>query len=194
MAHQLRELDFPHRGASEIEQLAATHRLAFFALRHERCAEPTKVNGAEARLVARLVRSVWSLYVQNGKPFSATQTVGVIVPYRNQIAVIRSEIERFGIEALRDVSIDTVERYQGSERDVIVYGFTVKRGYQLDFLAGNVFEEEGTLIDRKLNVALTRAREQLFLVGNPDLLSRNETFRQLIGFVKEQGGYFDLLP
>ncbi len=194
MAHQLRELDFPHRGTSEIEQLVATHRLAFFALRHERCAEPTKVNGAEARLVARLVRSVWSLYVQNGRPFSATQTVGVIVPYRNQIAVIRSEIERFGIEALRDVSIDTVERYQGSERDVIVYGFTVKRGYQLDFLAGNVFEEEGTLIDRKLNVALTRAREQLFLVGNPDLLSRNETFRQLIGFVKEQGGYFDLLP
>ena len=48
------------------------------------------------------------------------------------------------------------------------------------------------MIDRKLNVALTRAREQLFLVGNPGLLSRNETFRQLISFAKEQGGYVEV--
>ncbi len=75
---------------------------------------------------------------------------------------------------------------------MILYGFTVKQHYQLDFLAENVFEEEGIVIDRKLNVALTRAREQLFLVGNPGLLSRNETFRQLISFAKEQGGYVEV--
>ena len=54
-----------------------------------------------------LVKEIWSLYTANGKAFSASQTIGIIVPYRNQIAVIRSEIERFGIEALRGISIDT---------------------------------------------------------------------------------------
>ena len=192
MAHQLRELSFPHPGTSTIARIVSQRRLAFFALPYLPHTEPAKVNSAEAKLIASLVKEIWSLYTANGKAFSASQTIGIIVPYRNQIAVIRSEIERFGIEALRGISIDTVERYQGSERDVILYGFTVKQHYQLDFLAENVFEEEGIVIDRKLNVALTRAREQLFLVGNPGLLSRNETFRQLISFAKEQGGYVEV--
>ena len=192
MAHQLQELSFPHQGTSTIARIVSQRRLAFFALPYLPHTEPAKVNSAEAKLIASLVKEIWSLYITNGKAFSASQTIGIIVPYRNQIAVIRSEIERFGIEALRGISIDTVERYQGSERDVILYGFTVKQHYQLDFLAENVFEEEGIVIDRKLNVALTRAREQLFLVGNPGLLSRNETFRQLISFAKEQGGYVEV--
>ena len=85
-----------------------------------------------------------------------------------------------GKELLSDITIDTVERYQGSERDVIVYGFTVQREYQLDFLTNNCFEENGFIIDRKLNVALTRAREQMILIGNKQLLSQNALFRSLI--------------
>ena len=106
--------------------------------------------------------------------------MGVIVPYRNQIATIRSEIERLGIDSLRHISIDTVERYQGSQRDVIIYSFTVSRPYQLDFLTSNCFEENGRTIDRKLNVAITRARKQLLMTGNAALLSRNPVFKQLI--------------
>ena len=60
---------------------------------------------------------------------------------------------------------------------------------QLDFLLGNVYNDQGTLVDRKLNVALTRAREQMVLVGNPWLLSYDSTFRALIDYVRQRGGY-----
>ena len=76
-----------------------------------------------------------------------------------------------------------MERYQGSQRDVIIYSFTIQQRYQLDFLAANTIEEDGHLIDRKLNVALTRARRQLLLTGNPDILSHNPLFRELMEYV-----------
>jgi superfamily I DNA and/or RNA helicase len=127
--------------------------------------------------VAQLLRRIHRFY---GSRFSAAKTVGVIVPYRNQIAMIRREIDLLGIPELLDISIDTVERYQGSQRDVIIYSFTVTRQYQLDFLAANTFVENGHLIDRKLNVALTRARCQMLMTGCARVLCQNPLFRQLI--------------
>jgi hypothetical protein len=136
-----------------------------------------KVNPAEARLVADLLRRIYRFY---GNRFDGQKTVGVIVPYRNQITMIREEIARLDLPALSDITIDTVERYQGSQRDVIIYSFTVSRPYQLDFLTSNCFEEDGYVIDRKLNVALTRARKQLLMTGNTEILRQNRIFAQLI--------------
>ena len=74
-----------------------------------------------------------------------------------------------------------MERYQGSQRDVIIYDFAISHRYQLDFLTATTFtDDDGQLIDRKLNVALTRARRQMIIVGRPDLLSRVPLFRQLM--------------
>ena len=137
-----------------------------------------KVSQAEARIVADLLRRI---YRQIGaERFDADKTVGVIVPYRNQITMIRQEIERLGIDRLQAISIDTVERYQGSQRDVIIYSFTISHSYQLDFLTANCFEEDGHTIDRKLNVAMTRARRQLLMTGNTQILRQNRLFCQLI--------------
>ena len=121
-----------------------------------------------------------------GDAFDANASVGVIVPYRNQIATIRKEIEALGVPELIDVSIDTVERYQGSQRDVIIYSFTIQYRYQLAFLTANCFEEDGRDIDRKLNVAITRARKQMIVTGNEEVLSYNPTFRKFVEFVKEK--------
>ena len=96
-----------------------------------------KTNPAEARIVADLLRRIYRFY---GDRFDAAKTVGVIVPYRNQIAMIRHEIEQLQLPCLEQISIDTVERYQGSQRDVIIYSFTVSRPYQLDFLTSNCFK------------------------------------------------------
>lgn len=141
-------------------------------------ADCDKINIAEARIVADLLRRI---YRQCGtSDFDTTKTVGVIVPYRNQIAMIRHEIERLGIPDLMQISIDTVERYQGSQRDVIIYSFTVQHDYQLDFLTANCIVEDGMIIDRKLNVALTRARKQLLITGCAAVLQHNPLFAELI--------------
>ena len=93
--------------------------------------------------------------------------------YRHQIAAIR--------EALPDVTIDTVERYQGSQREVIIYDVGVSRQFHLDFLTASTFvDDEGQLVDRKLNVALTRARRQMLMVGQSDILRQNPLYRQFI--------------
>lgn len=136
-----------------------------------------KVNTEEARIVAQLLKTIHTL---SGTSFDPSKTVGVIVPYRNQIAMIRQEINRLGIPSLIPISIDTVERYQGSQRDIIIYSFTVQNRYQLDFLTSNCFVEDGKVIDRKLNVALTRARKQLIITGNEAILRQNALFKDLI--------------
>lgn len=145
-----------------------------------------KVNISEARIVARLLHDI---YCEHSNHFDAAKTVGVIVPYRNQIAAIRQEAEALGIPPLADITIDTVERYQGSQRDIIIYSFTAQCPWQLDFLTATCFVEDGHVIDRKLNVALTRARCRLFITGNEALLRLNPLFRQLIEFIKGKGGY-----
>lgn len=136
-----------------------------------------KVNTEEARIVAQLLKTIHTL---SGTNFDPSKTVGVIVPYRNQIAMIRQEINRLDIPSLIPISIDTVERYQGSQRDIIIYSFTVQNRYQLDFLTSNCFVEDGKVIDRKLNVALTRARKQLIITGNEAILRQNTLFKDLI--------------
>ena len=122
----------------------------------------------------------------------ADKTVGIIVPYRNQIAMIRQEIDKLGIPELQHISIDTVERYQGSQRDVIIYSFTIQHFYQLEFLTSNCFVEDNQIIDRKLNVALTRARKQMIMTGNPRILTGNELFKELMEYCKEKGGYYNI--
>ena len=99
----------------------------------------------------------------------------------------------YGIEGLEDICIDTVERYQGSQRRYIIYGFTVQKDYQLDFLTSSTFLDwDGTLVDRKLNVALTRAEEHLIIVGNPDILAQVDVFNRLIAFFRERQCYMDV--
>jgi superfamily I DNA and/or RNA helicase len=49
------------------------------------------------------------------------------------------------------------------------------------------------LIDRKLNVVMTRAMERLYLVGNSAVISESPVFRSLIEYVKGVGGYLDTI-
>ena len=172
-----------------IMKMLCSHRIAFVAAEQPRLSPSLKTNIIEAEMIAA---TVYQIYKLNQKDFSKDMTVGVIVPYRNQIATVRNAIDRYGIDILHDITIDTVERYQGSQRDYIIYGFTIHQMYQLNFLTDNVFEEDGMIIDRKLNVAMTRARLNLVMIGNPKLLSMNVTFSRLMDFVRSKGGYYDV--
>lgn len=175
--------------ANSIITMLTTHRIAFVAARPTVLSPSAKTNKTEAQMIAATVRAIYEL---TSDGFDKDTTVGVIVPYRNQISTVRNEIDRYGIPCLHDITIDTVERYQGSQRDFIIYGFTIQQPYQLNFLTNDVFEEDGMIIDRKLNVALTRARLNLILIGNPVLLNMNITFSNLLDYVRAKGGYIDV--
>lgn len=198
--HQEVRLPMVGEGRNGIDDLLATRRIVFVASETPKGSTTDKVNQNEADMIAAMVVRIYKREEANG--FDVNTTVGVIVPYRNQIAAIRKTIDRHGIsegvdrqgiDKLHDITIDTVERYQGSQRKYIIYGFTVQKYYQLNFLTNNVFEDEdGCIVDRKLNVAMTRAKEHLIMVGNPELLANNFTFFKLMAFVRSKHGYFNV--
>ena len=165
--HQLEtELNYPEPSEDVLDDQLKQHRVLFLPA------------DDEASLVADVLRR---LYRQIGSErFDAARSIGVIVTYRHQIALIRREIAKWGLPQLDDLSIDTVERYQGSQRDVIIYSTGVQDNDGLDFLTSNSFVEDGHTVDRKLNVALTRARKQLILTGNRALLKQNKIFSAFI--------------
>ncbi|MCK9932564.1 ATP-binding protein [Frankia sp. Mgl5] len=120
-------------------------------------------NPAEARLLAELAAA----YARAGRSWA------VIVPYRRQVALVRSLLHGRMDEDDIPASVGTVDTFQGGEREVIMFGFTrSNRGGEVGFL--------GQL--PRLNVALTRAREQLILIGDSTTLtaSSDEPFRKLL--------------
>lgn len=191
LPHQLEETPYEAGLTPQdaIDQLLLERRMVFIpaeAPDHLTCSDKTNPN--EARIVATLLGHIYRLTESR---FDPNRTVGAIVPYRNQIAMIRKEIARLQLPALQDISIDTVERYQGSQRDIIIYSFTIQNFSQLNFLTANTFQEGNFLIDRKLNVALTRARKQLLLTGNPHILGANITFYKLMEYIRLHNGYLE---
>ena len=164
----------------QLEDSDTVCRLAFYPSIPEKTGTSTKINHSEARIVADLVARI---YEDCRIDFDEARTLGIITPYRSQIALIKKEIAALGIPALNRIMVDTVERFQGSERDVIIYSCCINSYFQLKFVS-NLTEEDGTLIDRKLNVALTRARKQMFVTGVPKYLKSNSLYESLLNLME----------
>ncbi|OGX90269.1 hypothetical protein BEN49_23320 [Hymenobacter coccineus] len=145
-------------------------RLVFVPTRRQPEDLSMKESAQEAELAARAAAAVAQGY---GPDFSAETTLGIIASYRNQAARIRARLAQLAVELnlpnLLHVSVDTVERYQGSQRDVIIVSFCCHHEHQLELMAS---PDETGQVDRKLNVAVTRARQQLILLGNEEVLRR----------------------
>lgn len=119
-------------------------------------------------------------------------TLGIIVPFRGQITQIRRALAARHIPDYEAITIDTVERYQGSQRDIILFSTTVSAPWQLPILSQPIEtialvatpSVKPFLLDRKLNVAITRARHQFILVGNLSLLRTCPPYRTFIDYIK----------
>lgn len=198
--HQI-EKDLNYKKELAEDELAETlckSRLEFFA--SPTCVNPAmsdKVNAYEAHLAAQIAARIAVFY---GADFDSRTTLGIIVPYRNQIALIRKEMEKVAkdfpeISNTDNITIDTVERFQGSQRDVIIFSATIQQLYQLDFLTSNNFVENfdkgGRIIDPKLNVVMTRAKKQLIIIGNEQVLVNDATYKALIDHIKQNGLYVE---
>lgn len=129
----------------------------------------TSIN--EANHVVEMVRQIAEINAKTG----IQPSIGIITPFRAQIALIKQVLEN---EKLLNpqISIDTVERYQGSARDIIIISLVANRKSSLRSITS--FNNDG--IDRKLNVALTRAKSQIFIVGNKNVLNTNPLYQKLI--------------
>lgn len=122
-------------------------------------------NKAEAVRVVTLIKDIMGNRYEDD-PFSP-KTIGVVTPYTGQVQLIKSmiandaEITSLAREGATSIEVKSVDGYQGRERDVII--FSAVRSNR----SGNL----GFLTDwRRLNVALTRARTALLVVGDVDTL------------------------
>jgi DNA replication ATP-dependent helicase Dna2 len=111
-------------------------------------------NLAEASAVSEMVRRYLAM------PGIVPESIGVITPFRAQAAALRKMI------GVPGVTVDTVERFQGGERDIMI--LSLVRAQSSEF----VFDE------RRFNVAITRARRKLVVVAHPELF-RNSSYEWL---------------
>lgn len=174
-----------------LHQLVASERTAFISTEKDALSttsqsagatRSTKINETEAAVVARLIHALEKVYRENERPFNVA-AIGVIAPYRNQIAMIRQKLQQSELPGADEIMIETVERFQGSQRDIIIMSFCVNVPEQMEFLCN--LNREGT-VDRKLNVAITRARQQLFLVGNTRILREHPIYTHLLDHYNER--------
>lgn len=138
-----------------------------------------KSNRYEARLISKFLQDYFR-YLGSDIP---SQHIGVISPFRKQCNLIRNLLPP---EISSKVTIDTVERYQGSERDIIIYSFSLNHKIMLDKISSPFFI--GTkIIDRKFNVATTRAKDYLIMLGNTEVLSKSEYYRKVLDWIATNG-------
>lgn len=189
LPHQQASLEWdllPRNNPDKLLTLVATTRLSFIHTPSPLVDETNKANLYEARITAKLVKHIHQLCQINHLPFEPKKRIGIIVPFRNQISMISNELATLGIEDTEYITIDTVERFQGSQRDIIIYSTTISQLHQLENLSV-ITQTDGYTVDRKLNVAITRARKQLFILGNKELLQQHDIYFRLIQFIENHG-------
>ncbi len=117
----------------------------------------------EAEVVSELVLSLLMRDV-------APEDIGVVVPYRAQSRLIRSLLRHIIIdeEVIKKLVVDTVERMQGQEREVILVSFATASPKFAAQMADFLFQPQ------RLNVAVTRPRSKLILVGSHHMLDADQ--------------------
>ncbi|MBP5677739.1 MAG: AAA family ATPase [Bacteroidales bacterium] len=138
-------------------------------------------NAQEARLVIHVLRDYIEM-VSPQKIESERIDFGIITPYRGQARLIRRllKMQHYFRKLKRHITVGTVDGFQGQERDVIV----------ISLVRDNAEGSIGFLRDlRRMNVAITRARMKLIIVGNAETLSHHRFYRALIEHIRAKGEF-----
>ena len=139
----------------------------------------SRLNADEARLVVHSLRDYIEMIgieriADNNTDF------GIISPYRAQVRMIRRllKMQPFYRRLRRQIAVHTVDGFQGQERDVIV----------ISMVRDNAEGQIGFLGDlRRMNVAITRARMKLIVIGNSQTLSRHRFYKDLFEHFGQYG-------
>ena len=139
----------------------------------------SRLNSEEARIVVHTVRD----YIETmglERVVADNVDFGIITPYRAQLRMIRRlmKMQRYFRRLRGQISVNSVDGFQGQERDVIVISMVRDNDEgQLGFL--------GDL--RRMNVAITRARMKLIIIGNSETLCRHPFYAAFYEYIKECG-------
>ena len=106
--------------------------------------------------------------------------IGIISPYKQQVIYMREEIMHEELPGNLKLDINTIDSFQGQERDVIY----------ISLVRSNEKGEIGFLSDyRRMNVAMTRARKKLVVVGDSATLGSHRFYREFLEYVESHGKY-----
>lgn len=113
--------------------------------------------------------------------------IGIITPYKSQLSLLRSRFSSaFGSSVIDDVEFNTVDGFQGREVDILILS-TVRAGEPSSASLGINSSSIGFVADvRRMNVALTRAKLSLWILGNARTLQTNHKWAALLKDAKER--------
>lgn len=138
---------------------------------------------------AIIVAFITKLFIEN--QILTPKDIGIIAPFRAQVAEIKKQINYYfsgNFYQNQDLVVDTVERYQGDERELIIFSTTISWSRQIKNIQ-SIADYDVKQTDRKLLVSISRARNSLIILGNPSQLKYAPAYKQLIDHIKTTGGF-----
>ena len=140
-----------------------------------------RINKAEAELTL-LTLAEYFTKIGKQRVLSESIDVGIISPYRAQVQYLKKLIKKYEFfkPYRRLISVNTVDGFQGQERDVIL----------ISLVRSNDEGQIGFLKDlRRMNVAMTRARMKLIILGNKDTMTKHPFYKKLWEYVEAINNY-----
>ena len=135
-----------------------------------------RINRAEAQLTIDTLQKYFERLGRQ-RVLDERLDVGIISPYRAQVQLLRRMLRKSAyFKPLRHlISVNTVDGFQGQERDIIV----------ISLVRNNDEGQIGFLRDlRRMNVAITRARMKLFIMGDSTTMTKHPFYRKLYNYIK----------
>ncbi|XP_021395152.2 helicase MOV-10 [Lonchura striata] len=153
---------------------------------------PSFFNTAEIEVLVHYLKKLLQSRGKGGCPTVSPKEIGIISPYRKQVEKIWKAITSLdpNLQKLPDISqlkVGSVEEFQGQERLVILISTVRSWSTYLQF--DQTFRLGFLKNPKRLNVAITRAKALLIVVGNPTVLSKDQHWCRFLRYCKEQGGY-----
>ncbi|XP_071388136.1 putative helicase mov-10-B.1 [Centroberyx affinis] len=152
---------------------------------------PSFFNIAEVEVMMGYVKKLLETHGKKGLATISPRDIGIIAPYRKQVQKIRKGLEKVGkelkVKNMDYLKVGSVEEFQGQERRVIMVSTVRSSPKYLEtdqkFTLGFVKNE------KRFNVAVTRAKALLIVVGNPIVLNADPAWARFIQYCKDEGGY-----
>ncbi|KAM9856095.1 putative helicase mov-10-B.1 [Aulostomus maculatus] len=160
-------------------------------LDQQEASSPSYFNVAEVEVLMDYVRKLLEPHGKKGHGIISPQDIGIIAPYRKQVQKIRKALQKVGkdfkFKNMSTLKVGSVEEFQGQERRVILVSTVRSSQHYADidkeFNLGFVKNE------KRFNVAVTRAKALLIVVGNPIVLRVDPVWNRFIEHCKDHGGY-----